>query len=65
MNQLTRSQTEILKNYEEKIQMYESAIQKLKQNKSVLAVARLITVFGGAGICWYFWPASWIVFFMI
>jgi MutS domain V len=62
MSQSPRSQTDILKNYQYNIQFHESVIQKLKQNKRLLSVARLITVLAGIGICWYFWPAAGIVF---
>jgi len=65
MSQSPRSQTEIIKGYQQNIQVFLSVIQKLKQNKRILSVARLITVLAGIGICWYFWPAAGVVFTVI
>ena len=58
MSQPPRTQPGILKNYQDNIASHETSIQKLKKNKKILAVARLITVVAGMGIIWYFWPQA-------
>jgi MutS domain V len=58
MSQQSSSQKEILQIYRKNIELNETAIQKIKQKKSVLAIARLTVVLAALYISWYFWPSA-------
>jgi DNA mismatch repair ATPase MutS len=62
MSQSSKSHIDIMKGYQDNIEVHEVIIGKLERIKKSLAIARLITVLGGAGFAWYFWPAAGIVF---
>jgi len=62
MSQSTRSHIEIIKVYQHNIEVHEAIIGKLERRKRSLAIARLITVLGGAATAWYFWPAAGFAF---
>ncbi|HET7001423.1 MAG TPA: hypothetical protein VFI33_08945, partial [Puia sp.] len=62
MSQSSKSHIDVMKGYQDNIEVHEVIIGKLERIKKSLAIARLITVLGGAGFAWYFWPAAGIVF---
>ena len=62
MSHSTRSHIDIIKGYQHNIEVHKAIIGKLERWKKSLAIARLITVLGGAGFAWYFWPSAGIVF---
>src|ERR1700681_1465643 len=61
MSHSPKSHREILNNYQHIIEIHDTSVQKLKKDKRVISISRLITVFTGIGVCWYFWPDSRII----
>jgi hypothetical protein len=61
MSQASKSQNDIMKDYQHNIEVHEATITKLERNKKTLALARLFTATGGAGFGWFFWPAAGII----
>ncbi len=53
-----RTREEIEQQYQQKIARNELAIQKLKKERSLISVARLMTIIIGLGCIWYFWPST-------
>jgi len=62
MSQSSKSHFEIIKGYENNIEVHKVIIGKLERMKKSLAIARLMTALAGAGIVWYFWPSAGFVF---
>ncbi len=62
MIQAFNTHIDIIKDYQHNIEVHKAIIVKLDRTKKLLAFARLITVLGGAGFVWYFWPAAGLVF---
>jgi 23S rRNA G2069 N7-methylase RlmK/C1962 C5-methylase RlmI len=62
MSQQSMKQKEILRSYQQQIEKHQAAIQQLKKDKKVLALARFSTFLAGAVMAWYYWPASRIIF---
>ena len=58
MSQHSSSRKEILLVYERNIHQAEERIKKLKKEKKIIAVTRLITAITGITISWYFWPMT-------
>jgi MutS domain V len=65
MSQQSIKKKEILQSYRQQIEQHASSIQQLKKDKKLLALTRLVTVFGGTGTAWYAWPSARFVFFFI
>jgi phosphatidylglycerophosphatase A len=65
MIQSSSTHIDIVKDYQHNIEVHETIIGKLERMKKSLAFARLMTVLGGAGFVWYFWPATGIVLLSI
>ena len=62
MSHQPRTQDVISGIYLSNIKSHQFSIQKLKQQKKVLSILRLITVLCGIATSWFFWPASPLVF---
>jgi len=62
MIQASNTHIDIIKDYQHNIEVHEVIIGKLERGKKSLAFTRLMTVLGGAGFAWYFWPAAGFVF---
>jgi len=62
MSQSSRSHIDITKGYQHNIEVHKVIIGKLERIKKSLAIARLITVLGGATFAWYFCPSAGFVF---
>ncbi|MEJ0080061.1 MAG: hypothetical protein WDM78_03645 [Puia sp.] len=62
MIQASNTHIDIIKDYQQNIEVHETIIGKLERSKKALAFTRLMTVLGGCRLIWNFWPASGFVF---
>ncbi len=62
MSQQYLKQNEILQSYHQQIEKHLAAIQQLKKDKNLLAVARFSSFLAGTVIAWYYWPAARFMF---
>ena len=62
MIKASNTHIDIIKDYQHNIEVHETIIRKLERRKKSLAITRLVTVLGGTGFVWYFWPAAGFVF---
>src|ERR1700712_844906 len=57
MSHSTLLKSEIINYYRQNMEVQASSILKLKRQKIILALGRLVIAITGLAICWYFWPS--------
>jgi len=62
MSHQSTKQKEIIQSYQHQIEKHQTAIQQLRHDKKILALARFSVFLAGTAMVWYYWPASRFIF---